>query len=154
MWKRRTPRQRNGIREFGVKGAGSALREPGGDKVARTLFPDADRSGLPRRVPVPDLPSLPVQVPSPPPFSVQFPPQVSSFGRNFESPQAPKLSRTRYERWPYDQVRESRRRRGYRGGNSLGVLKTRIASADAAEDKRTAHESDMMRDRIRSVKYL
>ena len=93
---------------------------------------------------MPDSPSESAQVPSSPPTSVQLPPQTSPFDRNCEPPQAPKIDRIRYAGAPYDRVLELRKGRGYRGDGSREVLKTRLASMDAAGQKRTAPEGEAM----------
>ena len=52
------------------------------------------------------------------------------------------MGRTRYERQPNDQVRESRKPRGYQRKDAKGALETRLASMDAAEEKRTSPHDD------------
>ena len=47
-------------------------------------------------IPAPDSPTLPVQLPSSTPLSVQHPPPVSSFDKNCTPPQAPVVGHGKY----------------------------------------------------------
>ena len=86
------------------KGVGSAIEETGEDNMTGAGAPDDSLPGFPRREPVPDSPSLSVQVPSSPPLSVHAPPQASSVGRNGEPSRAPHVDQTRHEGMWYVQV--------------------------------------------------
>ena len=87
-------------------------------------------------VPAPASPSLSAQVPSSPSLSVQLPEPAPSFGQNCVQPQTPAVGRKPYAELTCDQLHKQCTQRGDGRKDAKEVLKTRLASIDAAREKR------------------
>ena len=106
------------------------------DKATSTKIPGDNYLSPPEAIPVPPSPSLSLQASSSPSLSVQLPAPHSSFDRNLAQPQALVVDRTPSSGLMWDRLHEICTQKGYRRQDAMEVLKTRHASAGAAEAKR------------------
>ena len=94
-------------------------------------------SPVPTVSPIPDSPTLSVQLLSSHPLSVQPPPAAASCEKKRTAPRAPVIDHGKYDHLSYDQLREQCKKRSYKRKDSKVALKTRLASMDVEESKRT-----------------
>ena len=127
-----------------------------GDPDAPSTGPPQGASGMhergsspeyPDAIPVPDSPTLSVQLPPSPTLSVQLPAPVSCFGKNCTFSQSPVADRGRNDKLPRDQLRALYRQKGYCRKDSKAAPKTLLASMDAGASKPTRYLGDRCRKR-------
>ena len=107
---------------------------------ARAL-PTVHQDPNPAAIPAPDSPSLSEPLPSPRGISEEHPDWESPFDKKCEPSRAPIVDRTRHTEMPWDHLHDQCPRRGFSRKESRKVLKTRLTTMDAAEDKRNLEES-------------
>ena len=82
-------------------------------------------------------PSLSVQLPSPPSFSVRLPPVGRPFDKNCVGLDEPRRAPQHYGTLTYDKLRRLRGSRGYAKKSSKAALRTRWSTMDTLERKRS-----------------
>ena len=111
-----------------------------GNYTSSTGTPGSDSGRRPGMIPVPDSPLRSVQLPSQRVPSNGHHHLESSFDKMCEPFQAPRAGRSQNDELTWGQLRDQRSQRGFRKEASKAVLKTRLATVDAAEAKRNLKE--------------
>ena len=98
-----------------------------------TGTPRCDDRYHPAAIPAPDSPTVSVDLPSSPRSPGRRPEWESSSDKECEPFRAPVAGRAQYDQLTWDQLHQQRSQRGFRRKESKEVVKTRLASTDAAE---------------------
>ena len=132
MWGKRRRLLRNGLDDElrNVESEMEAVREDG------DLTSSTGCTPRPEMIPVPDSPSLSVQLPTKQPSKPNLHPPDSSSERTCELPQVPRADGAQYEDLSWGQLHDRCSQRGRRKKASKAVLNARLSTMDAAEVKR------------------
>ena len=119
-----------------TNGKGAEVEREKVDSAPSPGVPGENPPRSPAAIPVPDSPSLSARAPSSPSPAVQQPEPASSFDRHCAQSQSPAINRAPCGGLTWDRLHERCTQRGYPRKDAQNVLRTRLASTDAAESNR------------------